>query len=72
MQRKQIMNVGKITTGIGGYYLRVKIATQKATGYWECKYKNKNFVSEDINKLRRIKKGQQYFGEYWGELVNKT
>ena len=72
MLRKQVMWVGKITTGnLGGYCLRVKIATQKATGYWECKYKTKYFVSENINKLRRIKKGQQYFGNYWGTLLSE-
>jgi len=69
MLRKQIMNVGKITNGnLGGYSLKVKIATQKATGYWECEYETKYFISEDINKLQRIKKGQQYFGEYWGDI----
>lgn len=68
--RKQIMQVGDIKRCLGGYCISVKIATQKPNGYWYLKYQNKNFISDNINKLRKIKKGQQYFGNYWGSLIN--
>lgn len=63
------MKVGKISNLLGSYCLSVTISTQNENGYWEAYYKKKNFASDDLTKLRKIKVGMQYFGDYWGSLV---
>ena len=63
--RKQIISRGNVRKGYGAYYLRVTIDEQKPNGYWSHKYKSKNLVSIDFNKLNDISVGYQYFGEHW-------
>lgn len=62
------MRIGRISTTIGKYFLPVEIATQSEDGYWECEYKKYYIVSESLSKLKNIKVGMQYFGNYWGNI----